>query len=295
MELLDALPSISRLSKTVTRVLGQNPGKFTLQGTNTYLLGERNPYILVDTGEGKDTYAPLLQEALLDPAREHDTSVPRISDIVLTHRHHDHTNGLPSIPLPTPNTGLSTLLSSFTPDSFAPSPSGAPLHDLADGDTLPVTSSSPTPATLRVLHTPGHTPDSLCLFYAPDRALFTADTVLGQGSSVFEDLGPYMRSLAAMTYTRLYPGHGPVVEDGLVKVETYLKHRVEREEQIVRVLQAEGEREEGRSVEEIVATIYARYPKDLWGPAAHSVGLHLTKLLEDGRVEKVGEKWVVIA
>ncbi|EJF62693.1 Metallo-hydrolase/oxidoreductase [Dichomitus squalens LYAD-421 SS1] len=334
MEALEALPSIARLSKTVTRVLGQNPGKFTLQGTNTYLLGERNPYILVDTGEGREDYIPYLQEALADPSREHNATEPYISYIILTHRHHDHTEGLPSVltllrklwnaqqpppttpyrpprihklPLPTPDSRFDSLIERLEPGSFTPTASGAPVHDLSDSDTLPVTLTSTTPesdSSLHIIHTPGHTPDSLCIYYPPDRALFTADTVLGHGTSVFEDLGQYMSSLRKMidyandpahAYSTVYPGHGPVVPEGLAKVQTYLKHRVEREEQVLRVLRqdppAEGEFDQGWTTQAIVAVIYAKYPKELWGPAAHSVELHLKKLVGDGVVEQDGSVW----
>ncbi|TFK88287.1 lactamase [Polyporus arcularius HHB13444] len=339
MEVLEALPSISKLSKTVTRILGQNPGKFTLQGTNTYLIGERNPYILIDTGEGKDEYIPYLQEALLDSSREYTPGEAHVSDIIITHKHHDHTHGLPSvlallrklwdnqqpaqstaykpprihkIPLPTPDPRLTAVLDSLTPGSFTPSPTGLPVHNLADADTLSVTSSAPPESSvLRVIHTPGHTADSLCIHYPLDRALFTADTVLGHGTAVFEDLGPYMASLQKMidygkgpngeqTYEVVYPGHGPVVKDGLGKVTTYLKHRVEREEQIVAVLRKpvpaniQGFSEDGWTTEAIVATIYAKYPKELWAPAAHSVELHLNKLVGEGRVEKSGAAWVLL-
>ncbi|KAI0737903.1 beta-lactamase-like protein [Daedaleopsis nitida] len=347
MEVFEALPSISRLSKTVTRILGQNPGKFTLQGTNTYLLGEHNPYILVDTGEGRDEYVPQLQDALTDNTREFKSGGQHLSDIILTHKHRDHTHGLPSVlallrrlwdeqnpaptspykpprihkvPLPAPDARLSSLLESLPPDSYTPSASGAAVHDLSDGDTLPVTSSSaPGDSVLRIIHTPGHTADSLCIYYPPDRALFTADTVLGHGTAVFEELGPYMASLKKMiefaqdgvggdgdgdetthTYKTVYPGHGPVVADGLAKVKMYLKHRVDREEQIVRVLRqpvrddVQGASVDGWTTEAIVATIYAKYPKDLWGPAAHSVELHLNKLVGEGRVEKAGAAWVLL-
>ncbi|KAI0713584.1 Metallo-hydrolase/oxidoreductase [Earliella scabrosa] len=340
-----ALMPCYQLSKTVTRILGQNPGKFTLQGTNTYLVGERNPYILIDTGEGKDEYVPILKEALLDQTRDLNATEPYVSDIILTHRHHDHTHGLPSvlallrrlwdekhcaptapykpprihkIPLSIPDSRLSTLIDSLIPDSYTPSSTGAPIHDLSDGDTLPVTtttttsSSSSSESFLCIIHTPGHTPDSLCIHYPPDRALFTADTVLGHGTAVFEDLGPYMASLQKMidfgkgadgvqTYETVYPGHGPVVADGLAKVAMYLKHRVEREEQILRVLRQvvpdgiQGFSTDGWTTEAIVATIYAKYPKELWAPAAHSVELHLNKLVGEGRVEKVGTAWVLLS
>ena len=174
-------------------------------------------------------------------------------------------------------------------------------------------------AALRVVHTPGHTPDSLCLHYPPDRALFTADTVLGHGTAVFEELAPYMASLrkladfaepqaevgGAQTYATVYPGHGPVVADGHAKVSMYLRHRVEREEQIVKVLRQSAPNggelaattgtDEGWTVDAIVATIYAKYPKELWAPAAHSVELHLNKLGGEGRVEKVGTAWVLLS
>ncbi len=93
-------------------------------------------------------------------------------------------------------------------------------------------------------------------------------------------------------YRTVYPGHGPVVAEGLAKVTTYLKHRVEREEQVLRVLQQELDGfDAGWTTEKIVAIIYAKYPKELWGPAAHSVELHLKKLVTDGAVEQNGSAW----
>ncbi|KAI0668436.1 beta-lactamase-like protein [Trametes maxima] len=334
MEALEALPAITRLSKTVARILGQNPGKFQLQGTNTYLIGERNPYVLIDTGEGKDEYIPYLKQALHD-SPNHDVRQPYISDIILTHRHHDHINGLPSvlallrnlwdtehlsstlpyqpprlhkIPLPSRDAGLQSILDALEPGTYTPTSTGVPVHNLSDGDALPIT-IGPDGATslLRVLHTPGHTPDSLCLYHPEDRALFTADTVLGQGTAVFEDLGTYMASLrtmidfatSAQTYNTVYPGHGPVVPEGLARVATYLHHREEREAQIVNVLRqpraSDVEGGDGWTTEVIVATIYAKYPRELWGPAAHGVELHLKKLVGEGRAEKAETgAWVLL-
>ncbi|KAI0927894.1 hypothetical protein AcW1_005299 [Taiwanofungus camphoratus] len=319
---LEVLPSVTRLSRTVVRILGQNPGNYTLQGTNTYLVGEHNPYVLIDTGDGRDAYIPFLTEALKGTTGHPDK--PHISDIILTHKHHDHCDGLPSvlhllrklwkdshttkdlsfqpprihkIPLANRDMKLQAVIDSLPPDSFAPAPSGTPVHDLYDTQIIPVTTTAPDTSlsVLQVLHTPGHTTDSLCLYYPEDRALFTADTVLGHGSAVFEDLGSYMESLRKMIdfgqteskYGPVYPGHGPVVSDGLQQVSTYLQHRVAREDQILEVLKTPTPAT-CWTTWTLVSSIYQNYPRELWEGAARSVDMHLRKLETEGRVECVG-------
>ncbi|CAL1703383.1 unnamed protein product [Somion occarium] len=309
MEKLVDLPSVARLSKNVIRILGQNPGKYTLQGTNTYLVGQGNPYVLVDTGQGIDSYPSHLKEAL---QTHHDHinglhSVLTLVRAVWNERRSSESSSIPfipprvhKIPLDTPDDGITEVLQSISADDVTPDPSGNLLHDLQEGQHLPVTSSDSQPAHLHVIHTPGHTPDSLCLYFRPDEALFTADTILGQGTAVFEDLGEYMSSLRKLLdfyrghhYTVLYPAHGPEVKEGANRIAMYLQHRVQREEQIVKVL-ASNPAEQLRDKDtvwttwDIVRTIYKDYPQNLWEPAAHSVDLHLRKLETEGRVRLRG-------
>jgi hypothetical protein len=80
----------------------------------------------------------------------------------------------------------------------------------------------------------------------------------------------------------------------------YIQHRLEREEQIVRVLGSdEGKVDDPWTTWSIVSKIYAAYPQNLWLPAARGVDLHLKKLEKDGRVKHVGgedkdSQWVLV-
>ena len=67
--------------------------------------------------------------------------------------------------------------------------------------------------TLRVLHTPGHTEDSICLFLKEENSVFSGDTILGGSSGEFIDYSHYIKSLERLKELgaeRVYPGHGQV-------------------------------------------------------------------------------------
>lgn len=309
-------------------------------GTNTYIIGRQNPYTLVDTGEGKPSYIPLLSSALRETSRPINPADPDIGDIIISHRHGDHVGGLKGVlemlkelwqernqgneglvfrpprihkyPLPSSqqDSAFQAIIDSLSEDSYAPSPNGSAFHDLQDDQCIPL-SSSPESEDLRILHTPGHTSDSVAIYVPSDRALYTADTVLGQGTAVFEDLAALIASLRKMLafgstieggYQCLYPGHGPVVKDGVGLIDTYITHRLEREKQIVQLLEKPSASLSGATswtTWELVSQIYAAYPESLWLPAAHSIGLHMKKLEKDERVKRVGgegndTQWVLI-
>ena len=88
---LKSLPDIAQLSPSVWRFLGRNPGPYTLQSTNTYLVGRGEERILIDTGEGNSAYLDVLAAGM------ERAGCKRISEIVITHWHHDHLGGVPSV------------------------------------------------------------------------------------------------------------------------------------------------------------------------------------------------------
>jgi glyoxylase-like metal-dependent hydrolase (beta-lactamase superfamily II) len=253
----------------VGRVLGLNPGMMTGPGTNTYLIGRRDP-ILLDTGAGVPDYLPLFERYMA----ERGWSQP--SRVVLTHRHRDHLGGVEQ--LRTRYRGL-RVAKMIHRDAGLPED----VENLRDGDTI-----EGDGATLVALHTPGHASDHLCYYLPQEKAVFTGDVVLGGSTTVIPaedgDLLDYMNSLTrlqSLDVRRIYPAHGPVIEDAQAKLTEYIEHRLLRERQILEAL-GDGL----RTIPTMVERIYKDVPVTLHPVAAQSVASHLKKLAREGRVRE---------
>lgn len=247
----------------VIRVLAGNPSPLTLDGTNTWVLGER-PSLVIDPGpeESPDHLHEILREAR------------GVGAILLTHRHPDHAPGAAEL---SRVTGAPVL-------AFRPEPGERRLRDgqIVEGGGI----------RLRTVHTPGHTHDHVAFLEPDSGALFTGDAVLGRGTSVIDppdgDLAAYLRSLRAMLALdprTIHPGHGPVVWEAPAKLREYVEHRELREAQVVAAL-----REGPRTPDEIVPGIYGDYPAEVRAFAVRSVLAHLLKLESEGRAARVGRR-----
>jgi glyoxylase-like metal-dependent hydrolase (beta-lactamase superfamily II) len=242
----------------VVRVLAPNPGVRELEGTNTYVVGDP-PAVVIDPGPQDE---PHLEEVV--------RTAERIGAIVLTHDHPDHAPGAARL----------AEMTGVPVSAMRPPPDGTRLRG---GDV--VTSDG---VSLRVVATPGHTSDHAAFWVEDARALFTGDAVLGRGTSVIDpdegDLVSYLRSLKRMRELgprTIYPGHGPVVLDAIAKLDEYVEHRAMREREILDELDGRE-----RTVQELVAAIYAGYPPEVHELAARSVLAHLAKLDAEGRIER---------
>jgi len=248
--------------RRIVRVLAPNPSVYTLEGTNTWVLGDQaTATIVIDPG-------PAIQAHLDEVAR----AAGHVAQVLLSHDHADHAEGA---------------------RAFAEKV-GAPLYawrlngaeHLKDGQVVEAGGVS-----LTALHTPGHSADHVVFFSSDGGALFTGDAVLGRGTSFVDppdgDLAKYLASLERMLELRprtIYPGHGPVVLDAPAKLREYLDHRAGRERQVL-----DGLGDGARTVQDLVSQIYVDYPPEVHPLAARSVTAHLLKLAAEGRVESKGK------
>lgn len=271
----------------------------------------------------------------------------------MTHWHHDHVGGIPyvlrmlqklreedhNVPIPRihkfvePKTDPSFFdrIADVPPTAYMQVPSAegkaAVLWPLRDNQTIQVVDpeNHELVSSLRALHTPGHAADHASLLLEEENILFTGDNVLGRGSTVFEDLVFYLRSLQrshALLLNRpstpigvygtpltgnagenvLYPGHGPVIPKGKDTLRRYIRHRLEREEQILALLAGKPDDKEfvtqalafsdkvlasrlpasgprhPWTLHQLIAVLYADYDLKLYPAVARGLLLHLQKL-----------------
>ncbi len=269
------LPDLAEWSERVIVALGQNPSVFAGPGTNTYLVGTGSERILIDPGGGEAAYLPFLEQAL-------ERAGCSIQEIVLTHGHPDHIGGVRQV-----IERFGELQVKKLPWPMMDEAHHVEITPIEDGSVIRTEG-----ATLRALHTPGHAPDHLCFILEEERSLFSGDNILGVGTTVIPaesgDLGDYMASLERLFEerpTRIYPAHGPCIEQGTAKIREYIDHRLERDRQILDTL-ADG----AETPIEIVEIVYAAYPKVLHPAAAQSVVSHLLRLEARGDVEREGSE-----
>ncbi|KAB8073969.1 beta-lactamase-like protein [Aspergillus leporis] len=272
---LPRLDDVEQISTRVIRVLGQNAGKFTLQGTNTYIVGTGSSRLIIDTAQGLPEWIDIISETL-------EQFSISLSHVFLTHWHGDHTGGVPDL------TRVYPHLSSAT---YKNSPAKGQLP-IEDGQVFRVEG-----ATIRAVHSPGHSHDHMCFILEEENAMFTGDNILGHGTSAVEELSVYMTSLRAMqshNCTLGYPAHGAVIQDLPAKISGELTQKLKREERILKTLEKfnmEQRRMEGRkiksvTVKELVTSVHGMELDEEVRALALEPFMDevLRKLAEEGRV-----------
>jgi glyoxylase-like metal-dependent hydrolase (beta-lactamase superfamily II) len=248
------------------RVLAPNRGPFTLEGTNTWVVGD-GPTVVIDPGPDDRAHLDEVRRFAGDAAA-----------ILLTHHHPDHAPGAKWL-----SDALGVAVHAFDPiDGEMP---------LSEGEVIRAGNDQ-----VIAIHTPGHTPDHACFLDRERRILFTGDAVLGRGTSVVDppegDMAVYLLSLARMQSLApsvICPGHGPVVWEAGAKLREYVDHRAQREVEILAALAEAAP----ATPAQLVPAIYRGYSPELHAPAARSVLAHLIALEASGRVVSDGDHYAL--
>lgn len=255
-------------------IRANNPGHMTLSGTNTYLLTHGEQVLVVDPGP---------QLADHEQAIAAGVAGAEVVGVLLTHHHHDHSE------------------SAATWAGRWQVPIYGQVNNPFITQELTHRQESVADLPLQVLHTPGHTHDSLSLVF--EEQLLTGDTVLGKGTSIIVhpdgQLGDYFDSLNLLTAVvaehnirQVWPGHGPTHHDAAGLLAMYTEHRQQRLDQIraaVRNLDTAGfVPDQTETVTElaatVVASVYTDIPPVLRPAATASVMAQLAYLADQGEL-----------
>ena len=267
------------LLQNVQRLTAPNPGVMTGPGTNSYLVGDPNTgYIAIDPGPADHEHLQRIWRA----------AGGQIKAIVCTHSHPDHSPG--AAPLQALCTHKPPILGLASKPTARANSRFTPERELADGEKLVlqgIGAQGEITHTLRVVHTPGHAANHLCLVLEEDGLLFSGDHVLNGSTTVIDPpdghMGDYLASLdklAAGCETGgiefILPAHGHVLGFAHQAITHLKAHRLKREAKIAAAMQALPQ----GSLQEWVEIAYDDVPPRLWPVAARSLQAHLDHIRE---------------
>jgi glyoxylase-like metal-dependent hydrolase (beta-lactamase superfamily II) len=258
-----AYEAVREVAPFASVLLQRNPGPMTLDGTNTWVVGEpgSSEVAVIDPG-------PLDEQHLQAVLGHVAATGRRVALTLLTHHHFDHAESA---------------------DRFHEL-TGAPVRAFGRGhdDIRPGEQIRVGGLEILAVETPGHTADSYSFVLPADNTILTGDTILGRGTTVvawpdghlesyLESLGRIEELTRAGTVTSLLPGHGPFAADAAAVVGFYLAHRAERLDQVRAALAAGDE-----TARQVVERVYADVPREVWPAAELSVQAQLEYLREHG-------------
>jgi recombination protein RecT len=265
------------LLRNVTRITAPNPGVMTGPGTNSYLVGDPDTgYLAIDPGPNEPEHLERLWRAAGGDIRM----------IVCTHSHADHSPG--ARPLQAlcaskpPILGLPSAPTARAASEFVPE------RALSNGEQL-VLEGGGKRHTLRVIHTPGHAANHLCLVLLEDGLLFSGDHILNGSTTVVDppdgDMTAYLDSLDVLTAACaehaiefILPAHGYVLGFAPKAIAHLKKHRLQREAKVIAAMQA---RPDG-GLEDWVELVYDDVPPRMWPVAKRSLLAHVQRIEAQG-------------
>ncbi|MET0543296.1 MAG: MBL fold metallo-hydrolase [Variovorax sp.] len=270
-----------RLLKNVMRLTAPNPSAMTGPGTNTYIVGDASTgYIVIDPGPNDFGHIGRIWRVTQGDIRA----------IVCTHSHADHAPG--ALPLQTlcttrppilglPSAPTARAASRFTPDRVLQNLERLTLSAKVQPDD-PMMSAT---HTLRVIHTPGHAANHLCLLLEEDGLLFSGDHILNGSTTVVDppdgNMTAYLNSLdlldeicLAHAVEFILPAHGYVLGQARAAIARLKAHRLKREAKIAAAMRQYPE----GTTDDWLQLAYDDVPQRLWPVASRSLEAHVERI-----------------
>ncbi len=262
----------------------RTPTKPPATHTNAYLIYTSEELVIIDPGSPyKDEQADLAAtvDDLIAAGR-------RVREIVLTHMHPDHVGGVYAL-----CQHLGDQVSVATHQLTAEPLAGSVRVDrfIEDGELLEL--AGDPKIQLEALHTPGHARGHLCFYEARTGTLISGDNIVGLGSVLIDppegNMSQYLDSLERMralpNLSIIFGGHGPAIGNPYAKLDQYISHRLEREQNILRAI-SDG----ASTIKEIVAVVYTDVSPKAHPMAERSVMAHLEKLEAEGLISEQSDQ-----
>ena len=262
----------------------RTPTKPPATHTNSYLIYTSREILVIDPGSPYEDEQQALAEAVDELVR----GARSVREIVLTHVHPDHVAGVNAL-----NDYLETNYGSRVSVAAHRQTAESLKHQIRvdrfiEDDEVLTLEGEPY-INLRAMHTPGHARGHLCFYDEQNGVLISGDNVVGFGSVLIDpadgNMAEYLDSLRRMralpNVTVLLPGHGPAVANPYEKLDEYIRHRLEREANILNAV-----REGASTPTEIVTRVYTDVSPKAHAMAERAVLAHLAKLVADGLVTR---------
>lgn len=246
--------------------------------TNCFIVG-RKEFIVIDAASPEIEE----QEKLNRLVDELMSRGGNCKEIIVSHLHNDHHGGeialqnhLKSkgfdVPLATHKLTAETL-PHIKFDKF-----------IEDGEIYELQDENGKTFQLQTLHPPGHARGLLNFYDEEYGFLLSTDNVVGAGTVVIAppegNMSDYLNTLDRLknlpNLKHLCGSHGSAIFDAKSKIEEYISHRLEREKQIIELLE-----QGSKTPEELVEKIYVNLKPELVRLAIKSVEAHLAKIEKD--------------
>jgi len=256
--------TVAQLGPGIRRVIAENPSPFTFHGTGTYIIGTGNVAV-IDPGPADAKHIGAILDALAGE---------RISHILVTHTHMDHSPGCRIL-----KEHCDAPTYAYGPHGAGKTEQGVPVEEGGDMEFQPdelardgdiITGGD---WSIECVYTPGHTSNHLCYQLREASALFTGDHVMGWSTSIISppdgDMQAYMASLELLLRRDdavYWPTHGPSIDAPKPHVEAFIEHRLDRERQIFDCIDGDI-----HQIVEMVPVMYKELPEFMYPAAARSV------------------------